>query len=140
MQTKMNHTQKQETTSVVFLLIVIMVIIRPITPFLTDSIAHRFFAVQHEQLHQLGVDHIDDDIKAANEQTQTGNKLVSSLEPVLIFCEQIAIPLGIPNYNTIFFKEPTDMLLSAIHIPTIHPPDGYLTVCPSMDVLNTFHV
>lgn len=79
------YQQKLESTSILLLLIVFFSLIRPIMPFITDGIAHHFYSEQHQQLHQLGMHHLDKDLKAANEDDKnSGAEKKSLTEQVLI--------------------------------------------------------
>jgi hypothetical protein len=134
MQSQLTYRQKRESASVVLLLIVFFTLIRPVAPLLTDALAHRFFSPAHEQLHQLGVNHLDDDLKSANLPSDNSGKPAVSFEQIFIFCvTAIVIPIAI-LFSYLSFKEPLATVFDAVIDPAIQPPDAALFVCPVTDI------
>ena len=134
MQAQLTYQQKRESASVVLLLIVFFTLIKPIAPLLTDALAHRFFAPAHEQLHQLGVDHLDNDLKSANIPQDNSGKPAVSFEQIFIFFETVTVIPIIVFSSYLSFKEPLSKLFYAVISPATQPPDAALYVCPDADI------
>lgn len=130
MQAATQYQQKQESLSVILLLIVILTLLRPITPYITDSIAHHFFALQHEQLHKIGINHLEKDIQDANATQSTAEKKGIGFEQILIFFLQFVLSPAIAIFSIIQFKEPAWWQLRTSKRPTLQPPDANFVVCP----------
>ncbi|MBK7442671.1 MAG: hypothetical protein IPI65_14425 [Bacteroidetes bacterium] len=128
------YQQKLESTSILLLLIVFFSLIRPIMPFITDGIAHHFYSEQHQQLHQLGMNHLDKDLKAANEDDKNSG------------AEKIINRTGINRFYRCFTISRTESNLYSLQLEafdfikiiskflTIEPPDADLDVCPNLDI------
>lgn len=130
MQATIPYQQKQESVSVLLLLIVVLTLLRPITPFITDSIAHHFYAQQHEQLHRIGINHLEKDIQNANETPSSTEKKGVGLEQILVFFLQFVLSPAITIFSIILFKEPKCWQLRTSKKPTLQPPDTDFVVCP----------
>jgi hypothetical protein len=130
MQAAIQYQQKQESLSVLLLLIVVLTLLRPITPLITDSIAHNFYAQQHEQLHRIGINHLEKDIQAANEAQSSAEKKGIGFEQILVFFLQFILSPAIAIFSIILFKEPKCWQLRTSKKPTLQPPDANFVVCP----------
>jgi isoleucyl-tRNA synthetase len=139
MQLRETYQQKSESAAVVLLLIVLLTLLRPITPFITDGLAHQFFKAQHEQLHQLSINHLDEDLQNANKESAANNKTIN-FEQIFIYCIEINSLSNIYIPSLLTFFEPEFNLLSKNEILTIQPPDATFTVCPDEYVRSAFFI
>jgi len=139
MQLRESYQQKSESASVILLLIVFFTLIRPVAPMLTDNIAHRYFMAQHEQLHKLSLNHLDDDLKNAND-ANTATKQTKTFEQILIYCIEITTIVNFTNTNIIAFEEPKFFISVNNAILTIQPPDAAMDVCPDENIQSVFFI
>jgi len=101
--------ERIESASVVFLLIVLCMIIRPVSPLLLDTLGHNFWAEQHHKmLHINGNEHLDEDLKEA----QNANTSNSRTVPVHAFSFEMAHGTFIPSLQL------PDMVESCIMLVT----------------------
>lgn len=129
------YQQKLESTSILLLLIVLFSLIRPITPFITDGIAHHFYAEQHQQLHQMGMDHLDKDVKAANEDNKNSSAEKKSLTEQVLIGFTAVLQLAEPENNLFELQlEAFNFIENNFKISTIEPPDADLDVCPNIEL------
>ncbi len=129
------YQQKLESTSILLLLIVFFSLIRPIMPFITDGIAHHFYSEQHQQLHQLGMHHLDKDLKAANEDDKNSGAEKKSLTEQVLIGFTAVLQLAEPESNLFSLQlEAFDFIKNNFKISTIEPPDADLDVCPNLDI------
>lgn len=118
----------RESTSVILLLIVFISLLRPVTPFISDGIAHTFFSVQHHAaLHQNGYNHIDAELKkiAKASGDENNNIPVStfSIETAFtFFTESFQLDIN-PHAIKVSFVTPLISLLQRSILPIIQPPD-----------------
>ncbi len=129
------YQQKLETTSILLLVIVFAMLIRPITPFITDGIAHHFYAEQHQQLHQLGMHHLDKDLKDANEDDKNNGADKKTLTEQVLIGFTAVLQLATPESNLITFHlQEFNFIQHNFKISAIKPPDADLDVCPNIDL------
>ncbi len=127
---KANNTKQaqRETTSILLLLIVLLSLLRPVSPFIADGIGHTFFSVDHHsKLHQNGYDHIDADLQKLTENSpaETGKIPVStfSIETAFTFITEIPQFLTFLNSQLITFQISLFDLRDISSKPEIQPPD-----------------
>ncbi|MBP8915253.1 MAG: hypothetical protein KBF51_04315 [Chitinophagales bacterium] len=128
MQSANTIQAKRESTSILLLLIVLLSLLRPVSPFIADGIGHTFFSESHHsKLHQNGYDHIDADLQklAATDQTETGKVPVStfSIETAFTFITEIPQFLTFQNSSIIIYPQPLGSLIELSAKPEIQPPD-----------------
>jgi len=119
---------KRESTSILLLLIVLLSLFRPVSPFIADAIGHTFFSENHHtKLHQNGYDHIDAELQklAEIEGSLSGKVPVStfSIETALTFFAEIPQFLIFENGSDIIFQKPLFNLSGRTAKPEIQPPD-----------------
>ncbi len=118
----------RESTSIILLVIVIISLLRPVTPFISDGIAHTFYSEQHHlALHQNGCNHLDVELKnLAKASGDENDKLpvsTFSIETVFtFFTESFELNIN-PHAIKVSFCYPEIALLHRSILPVIQPPD-----------------
>ncbi len=128
MKKKMSNAEKRESASVLLLIIVILSLLKPVSPYISDGLAHHLWNEKHHlKMHQDGVEHIDSDLQKMNNYGDNENEkpvdAISITAPSLFFSESFAeyqyysksIILDMIRLNCIIIQRTLS--------PSIQPPD-----------------
>lgn len=109
------------------LIIVVLTILRPVSPYLLDGLAHTFWSEQHhEMMHLEGISHVDAQMEKINTDAAHSDKpsmSTENIENVFISLQQgFKLQVYPPLYNLSLFQLYNLQTQNSV-IPEAIPPD-----------------